>query len=92
MMIVSSNPSYHRFSHKAIHTLKMREFAKFLSGLTLWPVFAQSTWSVCDVLPSEWRIFPLIALFNAVPIVVPIIISGLLIWFGWFKNNLKVLR
>ena len=92
MMIVSSNPSYHRYNHKATNTLKMREFAKFLSGLILWPAIAQFTWSVSEVLPVAWRITPVTVVVNVFQLIVPIIISGMLIWFGWFKNNLKVLR
>jgi hypothetical protein len=67
--------------------INKKELAKFASGITAWEAIVHLSLENCNMLPISWCNIEISTNFNTIQIIIPGIISGLLIWYAWFKQE-----
>lgn len=66
--------------------------AKYVSCITAFDALLLSSLSGFDMIPFTWSSITLTETTNAILIVSQCIISIMLIWYAWFKSNLRIVR
>ena len=66
--------------------------AKYVACITAFDAILLSSLSGFDMLPFTWSNYTLNEKTNAILIISQCIISIVLIWYGWFKSNLRIVR
>ncbi len=66
--------------------------AKYVACITAFDAMLLSTLSGFDMIPLTWSNYTLTEKTNAILIISQCIISIVLIWYAWFKSNLRIVR
>ena len=66
--------------------------AKYVACITVFDAILLSSLSGFDMLPFTWSNFTITEKTNAILIISQCIISIVLIWYAWFKSNLRIVR
>jgi hypothetical protein len=66
--------------------------AKYVACITAFDALLLSSLSGFDMIPFTWSSIILTETTNAILIVSQCIISIMLIWYAWFKSNLRIVR
>jgi len=67
--------------------INKKELAKFAAGVTTWEAIVHFSLLKCNKLPIFWCNIEISPFLNTIQIIIPGIISGLLIWYAWFKKE-----
>jgi hypothetical protein len=66
--------------------------AKYVACITAFDALLLSSLSGFNMIPFTWSNYTLTEKTNAILIISQCIISIVMIWYAWFKSNLRIVR